>query len=506
LNSSQIKPGDTPGHFQMPTIRVGVLHSSTGSLAISETAVIRADILAIDQINDQGGISGSYVLPFFRDGASDSNVFAAQAEALILEDEVVCIFGCWTSSSRKAVEPIVEKYKSQLYYPVQYEGSECNEHVFYGGATPNQQLEPAIHWALWDLSTDFFLVGSDYVYPRTSNKIAQNYIRTFGGVVHGEEYTPLNDTSPIPGILKNISKNLPAKGCILNTLNGEANVEFFRLLPYYNITPETHPIISFSITEQEVQTIGVQHVQGHYASWNYFMSIENDENAKFVQLFQNYYGDNVLTNDPMEASWILINLWKMAVERSGSTNATEIRSLLYGQTYQAPENQVEMNTNHHLSKWARIGRVNSNGQFDLVLSQNVPTTPEPWDSWLPDEVGYSCDFFDPSHGSKYAVDQVWIGILHSLTGTLSLSERPIVDTHLMAIDQINAAGGVNGMKVFPLIANGASNWTLFEELAWNLTLNPNVTTVFGCWTSASRKQVLPVFQSTLKTLWYPVQY
>jgi len=184
---------ETPGHFLFPSIRVGILHSSTGSLAISEKALIRADILAIDRINDNGGILGSYVLPFFRDGQSDPEVFATEARKLIVEDSVQSIFGCWTSSSRQKVAPVVKEYNNQLYYPVQYEGSECEEHVFYGGATPNQQLEPAIHWALWEKKTDFYLVGSDYVYPRTSNQIAQNYIKTFGGMVHGEEYVPLND-------------------------------------------------------------------------------------------------------------------------------------------------------------------------------------------------------------------------------------------------------------------------------------------------------------------------
>ncbi|MEM9809026.1 MAG: urea ABC transporter substrate-binding protein [Cyanobacteria bacterium P01_D01_bin.56] len=382
------------------TIKVGILHSLSGTMAISETTVVDAEELAIKEINAAGGVLGKQIEIVKEDGASDWDTFAEKAEKLIDQDQVSVVFGCWTSASRKKVLPVFEAKDHMLWYPVQYEGQECSKNIFYTGAAPNQQIEPAVDWLLENKGKDFFLVGSDYVFPRTANNIIKEQLKANGGNTVGEDYLPLGNTEVTPIITK-IKAALPDGGVIFNSLNGDSNVAFFKQLKGAGMGPDKYPVMSVSIAEEEVRTIGPDFLTGHYAAWNYFQTVESPENDKWVSDFKAEYGDERVTNDPMEAAYIMVYLWKQAVEQAGSTDIAAVREAAYGQVFDAPGGTVTMNPNHHISKTVRIGEIREDGLFDIVSATDGPVDPLPWNQYVPDTKGFACDWSDPAKGGKF---------------------------------------------------------------------------------------------------------
>jgi urea transport system substrate-binding protein len=379
------------------TIKIGILHSLSGTMAISEKSVVDAENLAIEEINAAGGVLGKKIEVITEDGASNWDTFREKATKLIDQDKVAVVFGCWTSASRKNVKPVFESKAHMLWYPVQYEGQECSQNIFYTGAAPNQQIEPSVDWLLEKKGKNFFLVGSDYVFPRTANTIIKAQLAAKGGKTVGEDYLPLGNTEVAPIIAK-IKQALPNGGVIYNTLNGDSNVAFFKQLKGAGLTPDKYPTMSVSIAEEEVQAIGVQYLKGHYAAWNYFMTVDTPANKKFVEAFKKKYGANRVTNDPMEAAYVAVYLWKQSVEKAGSTDIAAVRSAAYGQTFDAPEGKITMNSSHHLSKIVRIGEVRDDGLFKIVYETPNAVEPLPWNQYVTETKGFYCDWSKPDGG------------------------------------------------------------------------------------------------------------
>ena len=384
------------------TIKVGILHSLSGTMAISEKSVVDAELMAIDEINAAGGVLGKKIEYIKEDGASDWPTFAEKAKKLIDQDKVATVFGCWTSASRKAVLPVFEEKKSMLWYPVQYEGQECSQNIFYTGAAPNQQIEPAVDWLLQNKGKEFFLVGSDYVFPRTANTIIKAQLAAKGGKTVGEDYLPLGNTE-VTAIITKIKAALPNGGVIFNTLNGDSNVAFFKQMQGAGLGPDKYPVMSVSIAEEEVKAIGVEYLKGHYAAWNYFQTVDTPENKKFVESFKAKYGAERVTNDPMEAAYIAVYLWKQAVEKAKTTDIEAVRKAAVGQTFAAPEGTVTLDVNHHISKFVRIGEVGEDGLFKIVFSTKEAVKPIPWNQYVAETKGYACDWTDPAKGGKYKI-------------------------------------------------------------------------------------------------------
>ncbi len=383
------------------TIKVGILHSLSGTMAISEKSVVDAEQLAIEEINKSGGVLGKQIEAIVEDGNSDWPTFAEKAKKLIDQDKVATVFGCWTSASRKAVLPVFESKKSLLWYPVQYEGQECSNNIFYTGAAPNQQIEPSVQWLLDNKGKEFFLVGSDYVFPRTANTIIKAQLEAKGGETLGEDYIPLGSTE-VKAVIAKIRQALPNGGVIYNSLNGDSNVAFFKELQASGMGPDKYPSMSVSIAEEEVKAIGVEYLKGHYAAWNYFQTVDTPASKKFVEAFKAKYGAERVVNDPMEASYIMVYLWKQAVEKAKTADDLDkVKMAAYGQTFDAPEGIVTMNTNHHLSKFVRIGEVADDGLFKIVYASKDAVKPVPWNQFVPDTKGYACDWSDPAKGGKY---------------------------------------------------------------------------------------------------------
>ncbi|MFM6202198.1 MAG: urea ABC transporter substrate-binding protein [Dolichospermum sp.] len=382
------------------TIKVGILHSLSGTMAISEKSVVDAEKLAIKEINAAGGVLGKQIEAVVEDGASNWDTFREKATKLIDQDQVAVVFGCWTSASRKNVKPVFESKDHMLWYPVQYEGQECSKNIFYTGAAPNQQIEPSVDWLLKNKGKEFFLVGSDYVFPRTANNIIKAQLEALGGKTVGEDYLPLGNTE-VTAIITKIKQVLPKGGVIYNTLNGDSNVAFFKQLKGAGLTPDKYPSMSVSIAEEEVKAIGVEYLKGHYAAWNYFQTVDTPANKKFVAAFKKEYGENRVINDPMEAAYIAVYLWKQAVEKATTTDLAKVRVAAYGQTIDAPEGKVTVNANHHISKTVRIGQVRQDGLFDIVYATPAPVEPVPWNQFVKETKGFACDWSDPAKGGKY---------------------------------------------------------------------------------------------------------
>lgn len=357
-------------------IKVGVLHSLTGTLAISEKSVVDATLLAIEEINEQGGVLGRPIEPIVVDGQSDWPLFAREAERLITEEKVSTIFGCWTSACRKTVKPVFEKYDHLLIYPVQYEGLEASPNIVYTGAAPNQQIIPAVKWSLDNLGKRFFLIGSDYVFPRTANAIVKDQVAALRGEIVGEEYILLGSTEVEP-VIQKIVETQPE--VILNTINGDSNVAFFKALRAAGITPEKIPTVSFSIAEDELRSLGTEDMAGDYAVWNYFQSIDSQKNESFVQKFKEKYGSDRVTDDPMEAGYFGVYLWAQAVAEAGTDDVHAIREAIKTQSFNAPEGVVLVDPDtQHTWKTVRVGRIQANGQFEIVWSSNEPIRPVPY--------------------------------------------------------------------------------------------------------------------------------
>lgn len=393
-------PGATGAASGEP-IKVGILHSLSGTMAISEKSVVDAEQLAIEEINNAGGVLGRPIEAIVEDGASDWPTFNEKAKKLIDQDQVVTVFGCWTSASRKAVLPTFESKNHMLWYPVQYEGQECSKNIFYTGAAPNQQIEPSVEWLLENKGKEFFLVGSDYVFPRTANTIIKAQLAAKGGKTVGEDYIPLGGTEVTP-IISKIKNALPNGGVIYNSLNGDSNVAFFKQLQGAGMGPDKYPSMSVSIAEEEVKAIGVEYLKGHFAAWNYFQTVESPASTKFVEAFKKKYGDDRVVNDPMEAAYVMVYLWKQAVEKAGTADDLEkVRAAAYGQTMEAPGGGYTLEPNHHLSKVVRIGEVRDDGLFQIVFDTKTAVEPVPWNQFVTETKGYSCDWSDPAKGGRF---------------------------------------------------------------------------------------------------------
>ncbi len=368
------RAGPAPGTAGV--IKVGILHSLSGTMSISETSVKDAEMLAIEEINAAGGVLGQKLEPIVEDGASDWPTFAEKARKLLQQDKVATVFGCWTSASRKAVLPVFEQLNGLLWYPVQYEGLEASPNIFYTGAAPNQQIVPAVEWLLKEGRTRFYLLGSDYVFPRTANEIIKAQLAAEGGVVVGEEYTPLGHTDYSTVITK-IKTARP--DVVFNTLNGDSNVAFFKQLRDAGLTADRLLTLSVSIAEEEVRGIGPEVMVGHLAAWNYFQTTDTPENKRFVAAYKRRYGEGRVTDDPIEAGYLGVYLWARAVERAGSTEVARVREAARNLEFAAPEGTVKVHEkNQHLWKPVRIGRVRPDGQFDEIWSTGSAVEPDPF--------------------------------------------------------------------------------------------------------------------------------
>ena len=351
-------------------IPVGVLHSFTGPMAASERAVADATLLAIEEVNTDGGLLGREVEPVIADGASDEEVFAREAERLITSADVSTLFGCWTSASRKAVRSVVERLDHLLVYPVQYEGFELSPNILYVGAAPNQQIVPAVKWSFDHLGGRFFIVGSDYIFPRMA---------ALRGEIVGEEYIPLASMD-VKTVVNRIVRSRP--DVVLNTINGTTNAAFFSELRQAGISPSELPTMSFSIAEVELRDWNLTRMEGEYAAWNYFQSLETAENREFVARFRERYGEDRVVGDPMEAAYVGVHLWAQAVRDAGSFEPRKIRGALADQSYLAPGGMVYVDRfSQHVWKTVRIGRIQRDGQFEIVWSSEKPVRPIPFPAY-----------------------------------------------------------------------------------------------------------------------------
>jgi urea transport system substrate-binding protein len=357
-------------------IRVGILHSSTGTMAISEGSVADATRLALEEIDGRGGVLGRRLEAVAVDGASKPSSFAAEAERLIVEEKVSVIFGCWTSASRRTVKPILERLDHLLFYPVQYEGLEQSPNIVYTGAAPNQQIIPAVKWSFDHLGKRAFLVGSDYVFPRTANALMRAQIDALRGEVVGEAYVPLGSRD-VSAIVDAIAASKP--DVVLNTINGDTNVPFFAELGKRIGGAQLLPVMSFSLAEDELRAMGAASVVGHYATWNYFQSVATPENAAFVRRFKARYGADRVTDDPMESAYAGVHLWAQAAESARSVDPREVRKKLRDQSYLAPGGLVSIDAEtQHTWKTVRVGKVRADGQFDIVWTSDKPVRPVPY--------------------------------------------------------------------------------------------------------------------------------
>jgi urea transport system substrate-binding protein len=366
--------GGTSGTTAGGSVKVGVLQSLSGTMSISEVAVKNSQVLAIEEINAAGGVLGKQLQPVVEDGESKPEVFAQKVEKLLTTDKVSVVFGGWTSASRKAMKPVVEGAKGLLFYPVQYEGLEASPNIFYTGATTNQQIIPGLDYMKEKGLTNVFLVGSDYVFPRTANKEIKAYAAANGLTIMGEEYLQLGDTN-VQGIVQKVLDAKPQ--IVFNTLNGDTNVAFFKELKAKGNTPDKIQTMSVSIAEEEVGGVGVDNLKGHLVAWNYYQTTNEPKNPAFVKAYQAKYGADKKTADPIEAGYNSVYLWKAAVEKAGSFDVPKVTSAAVGISIDTPEGKVTVNRNHHVSKTARIGVINASGLIDEVWSSGKPIEPDP---------------------------------------------------------------------------------------------------------------------------------
>ena len=357
------------------TVKVGVLQSLSGTMSISEVAVKNAEVLAIEEINKAGGVLGKQLEPVIRDGKSDWPTFAQELQSLITTEKVAVTFGGWTSASRKAMKPVVEGLDGLLFYPVQYEGLEVSPNIFYTGATTNQQIVPGLDYLKEKGLTRIFLVGSDYVFPRTANREIIAYAKANGMEILGEEYLALGDNNAQGIVQKVLDANPQA---VFNTLNGDTNVSFFSELKAKGNTTDKIQTISVSIAEEETAGVGVDNLVGHLVAWNYYQTTDNPRNKEFVAAFQARWGADKHTDDPIEAGYNSVYIWKAAVEKAGTFDVAAVTKAAGGLVLDTPEGTLTVHpTNHHVFKTARIGVVNAQGLIDEVWNSGKPIEPDP---------------------------------------------------------------------------------------------------------------------------------
>jgi urea transport system substrate-binding protein len=380
------------------TIKVGILHSLSGTMAISETALKETALMTIEEINKKGGVLGKKLEPVVVDPASNWPLFAEKARQLLTQDKVAVVFGCWTSVSRKSVLPVFKELNGLLFYPVQYEGEELEKNVFYTGAAPNQQAIPAVEYLMSKDGGEakrFVLLGTDYVYPRTTNKILRAFLKSKGisDADIMEEYTPFghSDYQTIIAKIKKFASE-GKKTAVVSTINGDSNVPFYKELGNAGLKATDVPVVAFSVGEEELRGVDTKPLVGHLAAWNYFMSIKNPENDAFIKMYRDWAkkqklpnADTVVTNDPMEATYIGIHMWKQAVEKAKSTDVDKVIAAMAGQTFKAPSGfTIKMDEkNHHLHKPVFIGEVKADGQFNVVWKTKGPIKAQPWSPYIP---------------------------------------------------------------------------------------------------------------------------
>ena len=357
------------------TVKLGFLNSTSGPMAISEQTVRDALILAAEEINADDGIMGKQIEYVEEDGQSEPTVFAEKINKLLTQDQVEAVFGGWTSASRKAMLPVVEGAKGLLFYPVQYEGLEASPNIYYTGATTNQQIIPAMDFLKSKGVKTLFLAGSDYVFPRTANKIIKQYAKELDIEIVGEEYVPLDKDDWTTQVAK-IAAAKP--DFVFNTINGSSNVGFIKAYYEAGLGPDKSPIISVSIAEEEAPAMG-EDVSGQFAAWNYFQSVDSPENTTFIKAFQDKYGQDRPTSDPMEAAYTSLYLYKNMVEKAKSFCVDAVNAAADGVTFDAPEGTVTVNgENHHIAKTGLIGQINDKNQFDIVWDSEKPIEPDPY--------------------------------------------------------------------------------------------------------------------------------
>ena len=384
--------------YAADTIKVGILHSLSGTMAISETALKETALMTIEEINAKGGVLGKKLEPVVVDPASDWPKFAEKARQLLSQDKVAVTFGCWTSVSRKSVLPVYKELNGLLFYPVQYEGEELEKNVFYTGAAPNQQAIPAVEYLMskeGGSAKRFVLLGTDYVYPRTTNKILRAFLKSKGVAEADimEEYTPFGH-SDYQTIIAKIKK-FAAEGkktAVISTINGDSNVPFYKELGNAGLKAKDVPVVAFSVGEEELRGVDAKPLVGHLAAWNYFMSVKNPENDKFIKMYRDWAkkaklpkADTVVTNDPMEATYVGIHMWAQAVEKAKSTDTDKVIAAMAGQTFNAPSGFTHKmdETNHHLHKPVFIGEIKADGQFNTVWKTKGPIRAQPWSPFIP---------------------------------------------------------------------------------------------------------------------------
>jgi urea transport system substrate-binding protein len=384
------------------TIKIGILHSLSGTMAISEAVLKDTVLMLIEDQNKKGGLLGRKLEPIIVDPASNWDMFAQKARELLTKDKVAVVFGCWTSASRKSVLPVFEELNGLLFYPVQYEGEESSRNIFYTGAAPNQQAIPAVRYLMSKEGGEvrrWVLLGTDYVYPRTTNRILSAYL-TAQGVSPDDImtiYTPFGH-SEWREIIQRI-KAFASEGkktAVISTINGDANTYFYRELAAQHVDADAIPVMAFSVGERELLSVGTVPV-GHLAAWNYFYTINSPENKMFVKMWADFNKQrDKITNDPMEATFIGFRMWAQAVVQAGTTDVNAVRQAMYGQRIEAPSGfEVVMNTNHHLSKPVMIGRVNSSGTFDVIWQSINPVRADAWSKYIPDSAKRTADWTFP---------------------------------------------------------------------------------------------------------------
>ncbi|MDX8399101.1 MAG: urea ABC transporter substrate-binding protein [Gallionellaceae bacterium] len=369
------------GNQHKPNVKIGVLHSLTGDMAVSEAPLVDVVRMAVEEANQSGGLNGAKIELVVSDCRSDAKYCAQQAEKLISQDGVKALFGCWTSSCRKAVKTVVEKHHHLLFYPVQYEGLEQSPDIFYTGAAPNQQLIAMVSWALQHAGKRAYLIGSDYIYPRSANQIVKKQLLAQGGQLLGERYVPIGEQD-MDGIAREIAALHP--DFVLNTINGSSNRYFFEALRKAGVRSKDIPVFSTSIAEAELEKIGPELLLGDYAAWNYFQSVDSDENRAFIERFRQRFGHSRVLDDPMEASYIGVKLWVKAARRAATLDMSAIKTVLRMQTLAAPEGMVAVDAGTgHLWKSVRIARARADGQFDIVWQSERSIAPAPFPFFIP---------------------------------------------------------------------------------------------------------------------------
>ncbi len=385
------------------TIKVGILHSLSGTMAISETTLKDVMLMLIEDQNEKGGLLGKKLEAVVVDPASNWPLFAEKARELLEQDKVAVVFGCWTSVSRKSVLPVFEELNGMLFYPVQYEGEESSRNVFYTGAAPNQQAIPAVEYLMSEDgggAERWVLLGTDYVYPRTTNKILRAFLNSKGVSDDDimENYTPFghSDWQTIVADVKKFASS-GKKTAVVSTINGDANVPFYKELGNQGISAEDTPVVAFSVGEEELAGLDTGPLVGHLAAWNYFMSVDTPENAEFIKKWHAFIKDKKrVTNDPMEAAYIGFKMWTQAVEQAGTTDVDAVRQAMYGQEVKNLTGGVAvMNTNHHLSKPVLIGEIQDNGQFDVVTSTDGVVVGDAWSDYIPESAKLTADWTYP---------------------------------------------------------------------------------------------------------------